>query len=70
MSVSILKGKGKNHFEVNLGVRTIFAKQLDYSCFFYPIANLGYRYQKPSGGFLFRALAGTDGITLGVGLAF
>jgi hypothetical protein len=61
---------GKNHFEINLGVRTIFAEQFDYSCFYYPIANLGYRYQKHLGGFLFRALVGTDGITLGVGLAF
>lgn len=70
VSVSILKGMGKNHFEVNLGVRTIFNKDFDYGYFFYPIANLGYRYQPTSGGFLFKALAGTDGITLGVGLAF
>ncbi len=60
----------KNHFEVNLGVRTIFNENLYYGCFFYPIANLGYRYQPTTRGFLFRALAGTDGITLGVGLAF
>ena len=36
-----------------------------------PAANIGYRYQKPSGGFVFRTGIGfPDGVYLSLGFAF
>jgi hypothetical protein len=34
------------------------------------IFNLGYRYQKPDGGILFRTYIGLQGIGIGLGYAF
>ncbi len=36
----------------------------------YPLVNLGYRYQRPQGGFVWRAHVGTTGLGLGAGWAF
>ncbi|MBN1253580.1 MAG: hypothetical protein JXA16_15685 [Bacteroidales bacterium] len=38
---------------------------------FYPIVNLGYRYQKLNGkGLLFRVFVGSSGIGIGLGKVF
>ena len=36
----------------------------------WPIIELGYRYQNPKGGFLFRSFLGTTGIGIGLGYGF
>ena len=38
--------------------------------FIFPIFNIGYRYQKPSGGFIFRANVGALSTGLSLGYAF
>ena len=69
ISLVYLSGKKNHHFETDLGIRTIFPKD-DYNVLGYPILNIGYRYQRPGNGVLFKTLIGTDGITLGVGYGF
>lgn len=69
-AVTMLTGKGNNHFEVNAG--TFIGKYSDVQAeyFFLPILDLGYRYQKPEGGLVFNAEAGFLGIRFGLGYAF
>jgi hypothetical protein len=68
-ALTILTGKGNNHFEVNGGA--FIGNDSYYSdSFVFPLLDLGYRYQKPAGGFIFRAKAGFLGIGLGLGYAF
>jgi hypothetical protein len=73
LSINLLVGSGNNYFETNLGVRfTSFSNQSnkDISPFF-PILNLGYRYQRQNGkGLIFRSFIGLSGIGIGVGKAF
>jgi hypothetical protein len=38
--------------------------------YYLPILDLGYRYQKQDGGFLFKAKVGILGIGFGLGYAF
>ncbi|GEM_PF-835078 len=89
LGVTMLTGKGNNHFEVNGGAflgtfksddetnggflsTGLFASPCDEDEGFkaIPIINLGYRYQKPEGGFLFRVTLGTFGLGIGLGHAF
>jgi len=73
ISLNFLIGSGNNHFETDLGIRyTEFSKwsAKDTSPFF-PIFNLGYRYQRPYGnGLIFRSYIGLSGIGIGIGKAF
>ena len=65
-AITMLTGKTNNHFELNGGV--FIGK--DNGMFYLPILDLGYRYQKPDGGFLFKAKVGFFSIGLGLGYAF
>ena len=38
--------------------------------FLIPLVEVGYRYQKPTGGFLFRFHIGTSGVAIGLGTAW
>ena len=73
LSLNLLIGSGNNYFETDLGMRfTSFSKQSnkDISPFF-PVLNLGYRYQKLDGkGLIFRSFVGLSGIGIGIGKAF
>lgn len=68
---SLLTGPANHHFEADLGL--IVGKN-DGSggndVFFQPMAEIGYRYQKPEGGFLFKAKSGITGIGIALGYAF
>ena len=48
----------------------IYEKEVGYYPFVFPIFNVGYRYQKPDGGFIFRANAGIISLGLSFGYAF
>ena len=61
-AITMLTGKKNNHFELNAGAFII--EEGIY--FTIPILNIGYRLQKPSGGFVFRANASL----LGLGVSF
>ena len=69
-SIVYLGGKKSSHFEVDFGFRTIFDWNEATHETGYLIINVGYRYQRPGKGLFFKALAGTDGLTLGAGFAF
>ena len=62
-----LFGKNDHHFEATLGA---FFGSDDGNSYGWPIGLLGYRYQKPTGGLIFRVNAGTLGLGFGLGHAF
>ncbi|MFT7035929.1 MAG: hypothetical protein ACJA2S_004454 [Cyclobacteriaceae bacterium] len=64
--LTFLLGEKNNHFETSLGGFIGSANGL----FAWPIASLGYKYQKPEGGFIFRSNVGTLGFGIGLGCAF
>jgi len=69
-ALTLLANNKKNlHFELSIGA---FAGKGDTSnkLFIYPLADVGYRYQKPDGGFLFRFKFGILGIGVDLGYAF
>jgi hypothetical protein len=73
MSLNGLVGAGNNHFEINIGVRYTFFDEYSEKerSPFFPLFNLGYRYQKLNGrGLTFRSYIGFSGIGIGVGKAF
>ncbi len=68
-AVTMLTGKGNKHFEMNGGA--FIGKDIEQNdMFVFPLIDFGYRYQKPEGGFIFRAKAGFLGIGIGLGYAF
>ena len=62
----ILFGEGNSHFEILGGWHHGISEWYD----FLPYGgSVGYRYQKPQGGFIFRAGIGyTEGISIGIGV--
>lgn len=84
VSFQLIAGESKHCLEVNLGLYVLLnetAKIIfeDYSSIYtpeykkkhiQPIFNLGYRFQKPQGGIIFRTYAGLFGIGIGLGYAF
>ena len=73
---TLLTGEKNSHFELSAGVATGSNESLDTERVLnniriaYPDVSIGYRYQKPSGGLVFRAHAGTLGLGIGLGYAF
>jgi hypothetical protein len=68
-AVTMLTGKKNSHFELNAGIFS--GKDIDNSnSFTYPLLDVGYRYQKPDGGFVFKAKLGILGVGFGLGYAF
>ena len=72
-AITMLTGKKNNHFELNTGALIGVHKDIigEYNdIFIFPLFNIGYRYQKPSGGFIFRLNAGIYSFGLSLGYAF
>ncbi len=69
-AITMLTGKSNNHFELNGGVFIGNDKHYNVMFYYLPILDLGYRYQKQDGGFLFKAKVGILGIGFGLGYAF
>lgn len=67
--ITMLTGKGNRHFEINGGAFIGKDIELDKT-FVYPLIDFGYRYQKPEGGFIFKAKVGFLGVGIGLGYAF
>ncbi len=53
LSIQAIVGEGNHHFEVGGGVTITTLRDKDAR---FAIPEIGYRYEKPDGGFLFRAL--------------
>ena len=73
-AITMLTGKKNNHFELNAGgflvLDSAWGNGKDGVAFIFPIFNVGYRFQKPEGGFIFRANAGIISLGLSFGYAF
>ena len=87
LMVGLLTGKSKGHLELNFGGARMYNKRGFENYWMYndpqvapiksnylewnPVGSLGYRFQKPNGGFLFRTGLGyPEGIFIGLGAAF
>ena len=57
VSYTCLTGAGNNHFELGIGAAFWQYLTLDHK-YVIPALNLGYRYQKPDGKFIFRTGGG------------
>lgn len=68
-AITMLTGKRNNHFELNAGT-FIVSDSDENNSGVYPLLDVGYRYQKPGGGFVFKAKIGILGIGIGFGYAF
>ncbi len=77
MDLAYVFFKKRSHLEVNLGMNYItdcYSSTGSY-CFsggeIKPLVNIGYRYQKPGGRFIFRLMVGTESYyNLSFGVAF
>ena len=68
LEAGMLTGKNYSHFEGTLGV-TYFTLDFEYRVL--PAFSIGYRGQKPKGGFMFRTGIGNpEWVYFGLGLAF
>ena len=67
-AVTMLTGKKDLHFELNAGVFS--GKGTDGTAITYPLLDMGLRYQKPNGGFIFKSKVGILGVGIGLGYAF
>lgn len=71
VALTILTGKGEHHMEANVGIHTVTSSSGYFQLTVpFPLFNVGYRYQAPKGGMIFRAKIGTQGVGIGVGVAF
>lgn len=84
LGITMLTGEGNHHFEANAGVflgsfkTEIGSGIFDQSCprpddlwtSPLPVVALGYRYQKPGKGFIFRVKIGNLGLGIGCGVPF
>ena len=73
LSLNILVGSGNNYVETDFGIRHTWISKQYYSgkFSFFPIFNVGYRYQRLNGnGLIFRTFIGLTGLGIGVGKAF
>lgn len=69
---TMLTGNKYSHFEASIGIFTLYniTSYVNPGLYVHPVVNVGYRYQKPEGGFLFKSYLGNVGIGLGLGKAF
>ena len=73
LSLNILVGSGNNYVETDFGIRHTWISKQYYSgkFSFFPIFNVGYRYQRLNGnGLIFRTFIGLTGLGIGLGKAF
>ncbi len=70
-AITMLTGNKNEHFELNLGAFVGYENEFyNGGYFLFPILNIGYRYQKPIGGFIFRINAGFPSLGISLGYAF
>jgi len=66
-AVTLFTGNKNSHFELNTG---LFSGKEDADAITLPLIDVEYRYQKPEGGFVFKAKIGILGVGFGVGYTF
>ena len=70
LAVVGLAGKKSHHLMLTSGVIFPIFQYGGPALAAFPFAELGYRYQRPQGGFVWRVHVGTTGLGLGAGWAF
>jgi hypothetical protein len=66
----VVTGESKSHFEGALGIN-VFRHDFSETISIYPAGSVGYRYQKPDGGFIFRTGIGyPEAVFIGIGFSF
>lgn len=84
LGLTMLTGKGDHHFELNgavflgsfkykddeLGILNCADDGVNLGFRAQPLVDLGYRFQRPGEGFIFRAKIGFTGLGIAVGYAF
>lgn len=81
LSGKYLSGRKKSHLEADLGLKVIIDDCCNgswladrnniYSVDYVPLINIGYRYEKPDGGLIFRIGAGLESfVNIGLGYKF
>lgn len=68
-AVTMLTGKKNKHFELNVGAFIVDDPDKT-TAGVYPLLDVGYRYQEPGGGFIFKAKVGILGLGIAFGHAF
>jgi hypothetical protein len=63
LALTLLTGEANHHFDTSAGICQIDGMAL-------PFIDLGYRFQKPEGGVVFRGKVGILGVGVGFGFAF
>ena len=79
VGATLLGGRKAHHFEASLGLQIHVLHQIgeglryynrDVGPRFWPVTEIGYRYQRPEGGLILRVHAVYFGLGAGVGWAF
>ena len=68
-AITVLTGKRHNHFERKAGIFIVVYSDENNSGVI-PRLDVGYHYQKPNGGFVFKTKIGILGLGIGLGYAF
>jgi hypothetical protein len=66
-TVTLFTGNKNLNFELNT---SLFSGKEDADAITLPLIDVEYRYQKPDGGYIFKAKIGILGVGFGVGYAF
>jgi len=61
-------GRANHHMDISVGAT--YSGREGVASSLWPKVDLGYRYQKPDGGFLFKVFATTIGVGAGIGSTF
>ena len=72
VNLTALWGEDNGHFELTGGLALgVWRDHGNYkNSGVFPLLDIGYRYEPPGGGFIFRVKIGTGGLGIGMGLAF
>lgn len=69
-TLGLLSGRGPHHAELHLGGDVVANTLSDTGPYAYPVAVVGYRWQRPGDGLVVSVLAGTTGVGVRVGRAW
>lgn len=68
--ITLLTGKRNHHFMASGGIFVGQDFEMNTGIYALPMLDIGYRFQRPQGGFLLLAKAGVFGVGIGIGGSF
>jgi len=66
--ICVIECVANHHMDISVGAT--YSGREGVASSLWPKVDLGYRYQKPDGGFLFKVFATTIGVGAGIGSTF